>query len=273
MWKTLNSGQKLPYLALYFKAWILKDQKTIARTLKFSKQIFIQKQKNIKFGTKMLLGYLQAWILKNYCHIWCQHFRISNTLCKTNNFQTGIQKCLICVILGCRFKILLPYLKSAASNLSKCKVLWEKKILKFGAKNSFLSIFRLKFEKANVIFEKIPKIEQNNNKENSNNKKWNQKCLIWVLWPIILKNCCIFEINLLEFAEMQKTIQDKKNQIWDQKCLIWAFWDVSLKSYWYIWNQLPRICQNTKFRAKIKILKGTLTQIWQFANIFVIIWK
>ena len=93
----------------------------------------------------------------------------------------------------------------------------EKKILKFGPKKSFLSIFRLKFEKANVIFEistrefiERPKIEQNNNKDNSNNKKWNQKCLICVFWPINLKNYC------------------------------------------YIWNQPPRICRNAKNYSRQK---------------------
>ena len=56
--------------------------------------------------------------------------------------------------------------------------------------------FRPKFEKANIIFEinalefmQIPKIEQNNN-DKSNNEKWDQKCLIWVFWPVDLKNCC-----------------------------------------------------------------------------------
>ena len=46
--------------------------------------------------------------------------------------------------------------------------------------------FRLKFDKANVIFAinalefiQIPEIEQNNN-DNSNNIKWDQNCLIWV---------------------------------------------------------------------------------------------
>ena len=44
---------------------------------------------------------------------------LSNVLCKTKNFQTWNQKCLVCVILGFKFKKLLSYLKSAASNLSK----------------------------------------------------------------------------------------------------------------------------------------------------------
>ena len=43
---------------------------------------------------------------------------LSNVLCKTKNFQTWNQKCLVCVILGFKFKKLLSYLKSATSNLS-----------------------------------------------------------------------------------------------------------------------------------------------------------
>ena len=66
------------------------------------------------------------------------------------------------------------------------------------------------FEISNLKFIKILKLEQNNNNDNSNNIKWNQKCLIWVFWPINLKTIVIFEINILKFAEMQKIIQNKK---------------------------------------------------------------
>ena len=58
----------------------------------------------------------------------------------------------------------------------------------------------------------------------------------------------IFGISFLEFAEMQKIVQNKKNQIWDQKYLIWVFWHVSLKKYCHIGNQHPRICQNVKIK-------------------------
>ena len=136
-----------------------------------------------------------------------------------------------------------------------------------------MSIFRLKFEKAIVILEistlefiQIPKIEQNNNNDNSNNKKWNQNCLICVFWPVNCKNYCyIWNQHPPVCWNAKNCSKQKKKEIWDQKCLIWTFWAELLKSYWYIWNQLPRICQNAKFRAKIKILKGTLMQIWQSA--------
>ena len=113
--------------------------------------------------------------MKNYCHTWNQHPRI-------------YQNAKFCAKI---------------------------KILKFGLERPFLSIFRLKFVKANVIFEistlefiQIPKIDQNNS-GNSNNKKWNQKCFIWVFRPVNLKNnCYLWEISVLEFAEMQKLVQN-----------------------------------------------------------------
>ena len=70
--------------------------------------------------------------------------------------------------------------------MSKWKVLLKNIKSQAWTKEGLFEYFRLKFEKANVIFEinalqiiKIPKIEQNNN-NNSNNKKRDQKCLIWV---------------------------------------------------------------------------------------------
>ena len=60
---------------------------------------------------------------------------------------------------------------------SKWKVLCKNKKSWILTKKALIEYFRLKFEKANVIFEinafefiQIPKIEQNNN-DNSNNKK------------------------------------------------------------------------------------------------------
>ena len=44
--------------------------------------------------------------------------RLSNVLCKTKNFQTWNQKCIVCVILGFKFTQLLSYLKSVTPNLS-----------------------------------------------------------------------------------------------------------------------------------------------------------
>ena len=77
----------------------------------------------------------------------------------------------------------------------------KQKILKFQAKNVLFGIFRLKLKQMIVIF----------------------------------------GIITLDFAEMQKMVQNKKKnkkQIWDQKCLIWIFWVVSLKKYCHIFSIL-----------------------------------
>ena len=96
--------------------------------------------------------------------------------CKKFQFGTGI------AFFRSTIKKPLPYLKSAPLNLSKCKLCAKIKILKFRPNGPFFSVFRLKFEKANAIFEirilqfiQIPKFEQNNDNDNSSNKKWNQK--------------------------------------------------------------------------------------------------
>ena len=68
------------------------------------------------------------------------------------------------------------------------KFLRKNKKFQIWTKKALFEYFRLKFEKANAIFEihaldfiQIPSIEQNNN-DNSNNKKWCQTYLIWVFW-------------------------------------------------------------------------------------------
>ena len=70
---------------------------------------------------------------------------------------------------GCKFEKLLPYLKSASSKFIKMQSFVQKKILKFGPKKPFLSIFKLKFEKANVSileFAEMLKIVQRGKKRN-----------------------------------------------------------------------------------------------------------
>ena len=90
----------------------------------------MQKQKNIKFGTKIafgLFGGSNFEELLSHLTSALSNMSLSNISCKTNKFQTWNQKCLICVILGCMFEKLLPYLKSALSNLSKSKVFCKNK--------------------------------------------------------------------------------------------------------------------------------------------------
>ena len=80
---------------------------------------------------------------------------LNNILWKTKNFQTWNKKCLICVILGFKYEILLPYLKSAPLNQSKCKALRKDKNLSIWDKN-ILDVFRLKFLKGSYNWNQYP---------------------------------------------------------------------------------------------------------------------
>ena len=90
-----------------------------------------EKVKMPKFGTKSylpLFGYFWVKIFKKYCHIWNQHpwICLIGKFCeKKKNAWIWEQKCLIWVFLSQTFKKLLSYLKSALSNWSNCKILWN----------------------------------------------------------------------------------------------------------------------------------------------------
>ena len=72
---------------------------------------------------------------------------------KKQKYLIWDQTCLIWVFLGKNFKKLLPYLKSAASNLPYCKIYKARKIPKFVTKMPYLGIFRLKFKNNIIKFE------------------------------------------------------------------------------------------------------------------------
>ena len=66
----------------------------------------------------------------------------------------------------------------------------------------------------------------------NSNKKWNQKCLICVFWPINLKNYCYIWKQYLRICQnsnncskqkkQRKNKQNKRKNL-EQKCLIWHF--------------------------------------------------
>ena len=97
-----------------------------------------------KFGTKnALFGCSWGRILKNYCHIWNQHLRIS-VIAKFYEEK----RCLNLGpegpnlgIFGEELKKLLSYLKSATSNLSNCKIFGKTKVPKFRTKNVLFVYF------------------------------------------------------------------------------------------------------------------------------------
>ena len=72
----------MPCLGIYRQEFEKKFLTAKVITLEFAKMVsFMQKKKNVKFGTKIaLFGYFWATILKNYFYIWNQHPRICQTL-------------------------------------------------------------------------------------------------------------------------------------------------------------------------------------------------
>ena len=89
-------------------------------------QSFVQKIKIPKCVIRnALLEYFLAGILKNYCHIWNQHLRISviAKFCKETRIPTfGIKNTLFGYFYARILEKLFSYLKSAPSNLSICKI-------------------------------------------------------------------------------------------------------------------------------------------------------
>ena len=62
------------------------------------------------------------------------------------------KKCLIFLVLEQNLKELLPYLKSAPLNLSKCKIPCKTKNFELETKNGLMDTFAPEFEKTTVIF-------------------------------------------------------------------------------------------------------------------------
>ena len=118
-----------------------------------------------KFGTKnLLLEYFSARILKNYCHIWNQHLRISviAKFCKETRMPTfGIKnilfgyffdpKCLIWVFLPKNFRKTIFIFE--ISNLKFVYLQNFSKCLNSGPKMLDLGVLELEVEYSIVIFE------------------------------------------------------------------------------------------------------------------------
>ena len=110
----------------------------------------------------------------------------------------------------------MSYLKSAPSNLWNCEISWKKwKCLNLGLKVSYLGILGLEFNKAIVIF----------------------------------------EISTLKFLTLRNFMKKWKCLIWEKNALFGYFSAWIFKSYCYIWNLHPQICQIAKFCVKMKMLK------------------
>ena len=136
------------------------------------------------------------------------------------------------------------------------KFLCKNKKSQIWTKKALFEYFRLKFEKANVIFEinafefiQIPKVEQNNN-HNSNNKKFDQKCLSWVFWSVLL----YLKSTPSNLSKCKVWCKNKKSKI-KQK----SYTNVDLKIGQYLSLHMEIICR----RSHIK----TLCNFWDIALI------
>ena len=221
--KSLNLGPKMPYLGIFDQKcdiWVLLccNFKKLLSHLKTSSPwiCLIAKCHDImkmpKFGTKSaLFGYFWARILKNYCHIWNQHPRITviAKFCKKTNclnlrpkmpyFGIFDQKCHSLVFLGKNFNFIVTFEISTFKFVYLQNFTRKQKCLNLGPKmpnrvfldwNLKTILSYLKLAPPNLPNYKI-------SRKNKNAKIWDQKCLIWVFltknaifgyfWATILK--------------------------------------------------------------------------------------
>ena len=103
----------------------------------------------------------------------------------------------------------------------------------------------------------MPLIEQNKN-VNSNNKKWDQNCLIWFFFFLarISKNYCHIWNQHPQVCQIAKFREKTKlPKFVTKNALFGYFWGRILKNYYHIWNQHPEVCLLAKFYDKTKMLK------------------
>ena len=119
------------------------------------------------------------------------------------------------VLFGLELKKLLycDILQQHPQIFSNTKFRPKIKILKFGTKTALIGYFGLEFQKTNIVF----------------------------------------EINILEFVNMQPSIQKQKNLNLGPKIpYLGIFWLQFNKNYHQIFNRYSRICETIKFRPKQK---------------------
>ena len=193
-----------------------------------------------KFGTKSAsFGYFWARILKNYCHIWNQHLRISviAKFCEetkmpkfgTKNDLLGIfdQECVIWVFLG--KNVLKNYCHIWNQHPQIClfaKFHEKTKMPKFWTKNAWFGYFG-----AGI---------------------WKQYCHIWNQHPRI---CLIAKFR-------EKT---KMPKFGTKNALFGYFWARILENWCHIWNQHFCICLIAKFCEETKMPKfGTKNALFEY---------
>ena len=143
--------------------------------------------------------------------------------------------------MGWNFRKLMPYLKSASSNLLICKISSKnKKKIKLVTKISILETFKT-FNQTYETFNQHPRIWETINfhskqKNRLGTKKalfaLSSKCVIWVFWAAISKSHCHIcnqHPRICLIASLGQKIKILK--IWEQKCQISVFWGWDLKIF------------------------------------------
>ena len=138
-------------------------------------------------------------------------------------------------------KKLLPFLKSAVSNFSAMQC--SKKIQCF-----------LQNKKTSNLGIKKPYLDN------------------WVFLKCNFeKTIVILETRTFKFVKIQNLFILKNFKFWTKNALVGSFWALILKNYCHTWNQHSQDSQDTKFCAKIKIVKfGTKNVLCEY---FWAIWK
>ena len=190
--KYANLGSKILYLDIF-------DQKCFIWVCfgeNFKNTIVIFEIRILKFGyfqsssKSSWFWYFWAGIWKQYCLIAKFVAKNKNPKFDTKNALFGFfftKNAFFFPFLGGIMKNIWPYLKSAPSNLSNCKIWRKNKFRKFQKKMLYLGIFQ-------------------------------RKCLICVyLWQNFQNTIVIFEISTVKFVCLQEFTKTQKYLNWRPK--------------------------------------------------------
>ena len=128
--KNFEIGTKNALFGYILKGLDFERQKDYCQHPQICQKHFSCKnKKTLNLGQKCIwvICRLEFWRIIVTFDVSTFEYVIKQCLCTTNNFKTWNQICLTCIILGCKFEKLLPYLKLAPSNVSKYKVLYKNK--------------------------------------------------------------------------------------------------------------------------------------------------
>ena len=152
-------------------------------------------------------------------------------------------------VLDWNLETILPYLQSATSNLSICKIWRKTKVSKFGTRNAWkhTKVLKLEFENRIPIFEintlEFVYLKNLAKKKKKNPRKFGIKNVLFVyfsarIWKMLL--------SYLKWASSSLAF----SKIGPKTLDFWYFWVGIWRLFCYIWNQSPRNCLIAKFGTK-----------------------